>query len=296
MAGSRTAPKPEARRKASKTPPAQRRRTTNGAADDPQLRRLLDAMVAMRDGNFRKRLTVVGDDLLSELAAVYNEIAERQQHLTSELGRVHRVAGREGRHSERLNAGLGEGSWAKAIDAANGLVTDLVRPTGEFARVVAAVSEGDLTQRMDVQVDGQQLRGEPLKLARSVNGLVDQLSSIADEITRVTREVGTEGKLGGQARVRNADGSWRDLMDAVNSMSSRLTAQVRDIALVTTAVANGDLSRTVTVEVSGEMAQLKATVDRMVDQLSLVRGRRSRAWPARSAPRAAWAARPTCAA
>ena len=101
-----------------------------------------------------------------------------------------------------------------------------------------------------------------------MNGLVDQLSSIADEITRVTREVGTEGKLGGQARVRDADGSWRDLIDAVNTMSSRLTAQVRDIALVTTAVADGDLSHTVTVEVSGEMAQLKDTVDRMVDQLS----------------------------
>ncbi len=271
MAGSRTAPTSDARRKTTKTtktPPSQRRAAPNGQAGDPQLRRLLDAMVAMRDGNFRKRLTVVGDDLLGELAAVYNEIAERQQHLTSELSRVHRVAGREGRHSERLASSLGDGSWAKAIDAANGLVTDLVRPTGEFARVVTAVSEGDLTQRMEVQVDGQQLRGEPLKLARSVNGLVDQLSSIADEITRVTREVGTEGKLGGQARVRNAEGSWRDLMDAVNSMSSRLTAQVRDIALVTTAVANGDLSRTVTVEVSGEMAQLKSTVDRMVDQLS----------------------------
>ncbi|HEU4512078.1 MAG TPA: HAMP domain-containing protein [Nocardioidaceae bacterium] len=242
--------------------------TASDGVDEAQLRRLLEAMTAMRDGNFRKRLTVGGDGVLGELAAVYNEIAERQQHLASELTRVHRVAGREGRHTERLSAGLGEGSWARSIDAANGLVADLVRPTSELARVVAAVSEGDLTQRMDVQLDGQQLRGEPLRLARSVNGLVDQLSSIADEITRVTREVGTEGKLGGQARVRNADGSWRDLIDAVNTMSTRLTSQVRDIALVTTAVANGDLSRTVTVEVSGEMAQLKATVDRMVDQLS----------------------------
>ena len=147
-------------------------------------------------------------------------------------------------------------------------MTDLVRPTSEFARVIAGVSEGDLTQRMNVRLDDQPLRGEPLRLARGVNRVVDQLSSIADEITRVTREVGTEGKLGGQARVRSADGSWRDLIDAVNTMSSRLTDQVRDIATVTTAVANGDLSRTVTVEVSGEMSQLKDTVDRMVDQLS----------------------------
>ena len=265
-----TNPPPQEKRTTKKPVDAQRRPADapSDGVDEAQLRRLLDAMTAMRDGNFRKRMTVRGEGLLAEVAAVYNEIADRQQHLASELSRVQRVAGREGRHSERLNSGLGEGSWAKSIEAANGLVTDLVRPTGEFARVVAAVSEGDLTQRMDVQVDGQPLRGEPLKLARSVNGLVDQLSSIADEITRVTREVGTEGKLGGQARVRSADGSWRDLIDAVNTMSTRLTTQVRDIALVTTAVANGDLSRSVTVEVSGEMAQLKATVDRMVDQLS----------------------------
>ncbi len=271
MAGSTrsTTPPPAARRgsrsssarsQAAATPPAE--------VDEARLRRLLEAMTAMRDGNFRKRLTASGDGVVGELAAVYNEIAERQQHLASELARVQRVAGREGRHTERLSTGLGEGSWARSVEAANGLVADLVRPIGELARVVAAVSEGDLTQRMDVRLDGQQLRGEPLRLARRVNGLVDQLSSTADEITRVTREVGTEGKLGGQARVRNADGSWRDLIDAVNTMSTRLTSQVRDIALVTTAVANGDLSRTVTVEVSGEMADLKATVDQMVDQLS----------------------------
>ena len=233
-----------------------------------QLRRVLDAMQAMRDGNFRRRLPVSSDGLLGELAAAYNDIAERQQHLASELSRVRRVAGRDGKHTERLRPGVGEGGWATAIEAANGLVADLVRPTGALARVVTAVSHGDLSQRMDVNEDGRPLRGEPLRLARSVNGLVGQLSSIADEITRVTREVGTEGKLGGQARVRSADGSWRDLIDAVNTMSSRLTDQVRDIALVTTAVANGDLSRTVTVEVSGEMEQLKDTVDRMVDQLS----------------------------
>ena len=245
---------------------------TNGSAvdeiDAAQLKRLLASMKSMRDGNFRRRLPVTGDGTMAELFEVYNEIAERQQHLASELNRVHRVVGREGRYSERLDGGMGEGGWAKCIDAANGLVADLVRPTSEFARVIAGVSEGDLTQRMNVRLDDQPLRGEPLRLARGVNRVVDQLSSIADEITRVTREVGTEGKLGGQARVRSADGSWRDLIDAVNTMSSRLTNQVRDIATVTTAVANGDLSRTVTVEVSGEMSQLKDTVDRMVDQLS----------------------------
>ncbi len=245
---------------------------TNGSAvdevDAAQLKRLLASMKSMRDGNFRRRLPVTGDGTMAELFEVYNEIAERQQHLASELSRVHRVAGREGRYSERLDGGIGEGGWAKCIDAANGLVADLVRPTSELARVIAGVAEGDLTQRMNVRLDDQPLRGEPLRLARGVNRVVDQLSSIADEITRVTREVGTEGKLGGQAQVRSADGSWRDLIDAVNTMSSRLTDQVRDIATVTTAVANGDLSRSVTVEVSGEMSQLKDTVDRMVAQLS----------------------------
>ncbi|HET8959215.1 HAMP domain-containing protein [Nocardioides sp.] len=245
---------------------------TNGSgpdgADATELKRLLASMKSMRDGNFRRRMPVTGDGTMAELYEVYNEIAERQQHLASELNRVRRVAGREGRYTERLEHGLGEGGWAKSIDAANGLVSDLVRPTSELARVIAGVSEGDLTQRMNIRMDDQPMRGEPLRLARSVNRVVDQLSSIADEITRVTREVGTEGKLGGQAKVSSADGSWRDLIDAVNTMSSRLTDQVRDIATVTTAVANGDLSRTVTVEVAGEMAQLKDTVDRMVDQLS----------------------------
>ena len=254
------------RRTTRRTPPA--RPTPDDDLDRAQLKRLLVAMEAMRDGSFRRRLPVSGEGLVADLALAYNEIAERQQHLLSELTRVQRVAGREGRHSERLQPGLGEGGWVRSVDAANSLVTDLVRPTGEFARVVAAMADGDLTQRMDLRLEGQSLRGEPLRVARSVNGLVDRLSSIADEITRVTREVGTEGKLGGQARVRDADGSWRDLIDAVNTMSSRLTAQVRDIALVTTAVADGDLSHTVAVEVSGEMAQLKETVDRMVDQLS----------------------------
>ena len=138
-----------------------------GDLDKAQLARLLTAMNAMRDGNFRKRLPVTGEGLVAELTFAYNEIAERQQHILSELSRVQRVAGREGRHSERLQPGLGEGGWARCVEAANSLVTDLVRPTGEFARVVAAVSDGDLTQRMDLRLEGQSLRGEPLRVARS---------------------------------------------------------------------------------------------------------------------------------
>ncbi|MEF3117671.1 HAMP domain-containing protein [Streptomyces chrestomyceticus] len=252
------------------------RSRSNGTTevDTAALNRLLAALVSMRDGNFRKRLTVSGDGPLSEIAAVYNEVADRNLHLTGELARVRRVVGREGKLTERLEAGACEGSWAAAIDASNALVDDLVRPVSEVGRVLSAVSEGDLEQRMDLRSRGTDgtsahpLRGEFLKVGRTVNGLVDQLSAFTDEVTRVASEVGTEGKLGGQARVRGMSGSWKDLTESVNTMASRLTAQVRDIALVTTAVAKGDLSRKVTVHVAGEMLELKNTVNTMVDQLS----------------------------
>ncbi|MEU3463109.1 HAMP domain-containing protein [Streptomyces sp. NPDC006733] len=241
--------------------------------DSAALYRLLAALASMRDGNFRKRLTVSGDGLMAEVSAVFNEVADRNQHLTGELARVRRVVGREGKLTERLETGACEGSWAAAIDASNALVDDLVRPVSEVGRVLSAVAEGDLEQRMDLRSQGADgsahpLRGEFLKVGRTVNGLVDQLSAFTDEVTRVASEVGTEGKLGGQAKVRGMSGSWKDLTDSVNTMASRLTAQVRDIALVTTAVAKGDLSRKVTVHVAGEMLELKNTVNTMVDQLS----------------------------
>ncbi|MFG2684172.1 HAMP domain-containing protein [Streptomyces sp. NPDC048392] len=241
--------------------------------DTAALNRLLAALVSMREGNFRKRLTVSGDGVMSEIAAVFNEVADRNLHLTGELARVRRVVGREGKLTERLETGACEGSWATAIDNSNALVDDLVRPVSEVSRVLSAVADGDLSPRMELRTQseegtGQPLRGEFLKVGRTVNNLVDQLSTFTDEVTRVASEVGTEGKLGGQARVRGMSGSWKDLTDSVNTMAYRLTAQVRDIALVTTAVAKGDLSRKVTVHVAGEMLELKNTVNTMVDQLS----------------------------
>ncbi|MFD9277698.1 HAMP domain-containing protein [Streptomyces mirabilis] len=252
-----------------------RRTPRNGTTevDTAALNRLLTALVSMRDGNFRKRLTVFGDGVMSEIAAVFNEVADRNLHLTGELSRVRRVVGREGKLTERLESGACEGSWGAAIDASNALVDDLVRPVSEVGRVLSAVAEGDLSPRMELRAqaadgNGHPLRGEFLKVGRTVNNLVDQLSTFTDEVTRVASEVGTEGKLGGQARVRGMSGSWKDLTDSVNTMAYRLTAQVRDIALVTTAVAKGDLSRKVTVHVAGEMLELKNTVNTMVDQLS----------------------------
>ncbi|MGW1069362.1 HAMP domain-containing protein [Streptomyces aureus] len=266
--GGRTRAKGGQSLKSGRTP-----RTGTTEVDTAALNRLLAALVSMRDGNFRKRLTVSGDGVMSEISAVFNEVADRNMHLTGELSRVRRVVGREGKLTERLEAGAGDGAWAAAIDASNALVDDLVRPVSEVGRVLSAVAEGDLSPRMDLRAqaadgNGHPLRGEFLKVGRTVNNLVDQLSTFTDEVTRVASEVGTEGKLGGQARVRGMSGSWKDLTDSVNTMAYRLTAQVRDIALVTTAVAKGDLSRKVTVHVAGEMLELKNTVNTMVDQLS----------------------------
>ncbi|GGW70064.1 histidine kinase [Streptomyces lucensis JCM 4490] len=244
------------------------------AVDTAALNRLQAALVAMRDGNFRKRLTVSGDGVMSEIAAVFNEVADRNLHLTGELSRVRRMVGREGKLTERLETGACEGSWATAVANSNALVDDLVWPVSEVGRVLTAVADGDLSPRMELRTQapdgatGHPLRGEFLKVGRTVNNLVDQLSTFTDEVTRVASEVGTEGKLGGQARLRGMSGSWKDLTESVNTMAYRLTAQVRDIALVTTAVAKGDLSRKVTVHVEGEMLELKNTVNTMVDQLS----------------------------
>ncbi|NLU73732.1 HAMP domain-containing protein [Streptomyces sp. HNM0575] len=261
------------RSKSARAKSSRSRKSGTIEVDAASVNRLLTALTAMRDGNFRKRLTVTGDGPMAEIAAVFNEVADQNLHLTGELARVRRVVGREGKLTERLETGTCEGSWAAAIDASNALVEDLVRPVSEVGRVLTAVAEGDLEQRMDLRSrgadgSGRPLRGEFLKVGRTVNGLVDQLSAFTDEVTRVASEVGTEGKLGGQARVRGMSGSWKDLTDSVNTMASRLTAQVRDIALVTTAVAKGDLSRKVTVHVAGEMLELKNTVNTMVDQLS----------------------------
>ena len=248
--------------------PRLRRHDTRGL-DPAEVDRLLDALTAVRDGDFRVKLRANGDpdDPMARIAVVFNEVVERNRHLTGELDRVRRVVGRDGRLDERLRPGDGGGAWAGATTAANDLVDELVRPTVEVARVLGAVAAGDLSQTIDLRSGEARLRGEFLRMARTVNAMVTQLGLFGEEVTRVAREVGTDGKLGGQARVRGVSGTWKDLTDSVNTMASRLTNQVRDIALVTTAVANGDLSRTVTVDVAGEMLELKATVNRMVGQL-----------------------------
>jgi signal transduction histidine kinase/HAMP domain-containing protein/CheY-like chemotaxis protein len=231
--------------------------------DPATLERILLALEELRDGNFRRRLVVTDASLSGRIATVINQIAQRNQLLVGELVRVREAVGQAGRTGERLTD-EGGGGWSLAATAINGLIDDLTRPTTELARVLAAVSEGDLSSR----VSDQPLRGDFARLGHTVNRLLDQLSLFAAEVTRVAREVGTEGRLGGQAHVPGMAGTWRDLTDSVNVMAGNLTAQVRDIAQVATAVARGDLSRKITVEVSGELLELKDTLNTMVDQLS----------------------------
>src|SRR5919107_930860 len=184
------------------------------------------------------------------------------------MRRISRVVGRDGRLTERLDDEGLDGAWADSVRSVNALIDDLGRPTTEISRVIVAVAEGDLSQHMALEMDGRPLRGEFLRIGRTVNTMVDQLSSFADEVTRVAREVGTEGELGGQADVRGVAGTWKDLTDSVNTMASNLTSQVRNIAQVSTAVAKGDLSQKITVAAQGEILELKDTVNTMVDQLS----------------------------
>ncbi|HRO49440.1 MAG TPA: HAMP domain-containing protein, partial [Hyphomicrobium sp.] len=229
---------------------------------------LLDGLRALRRGDETVRLPLGWPDLAGRIAETFNDVVQLNGELQSELKRLSRVAGKEGRLRERARPVATTGFWMSSIESVNALVEDLVRPTREVARVIGAVAQGDLTKSMALEVDGRPLEGESLRTARTINTMVDQLRSFAAEVTRVAREVGTEGKLGGQADVQGVSGTWRDLTDSVNSMAGNLTAQVRNIAEVTTAVARGDLSKKITVDVKGELLELKSTINTMVDQLS----------------------------
>jgi HAMP domain-containing protein/signal transduction histidine kinase/CheY-like chemotaxis protein len=229
---------------------------------------LLKTLIAFKDGDFSVRLPVDQTGVAGKIADALNDIFKLNERMASEFARISSAVGKEGKISQRANLGSAFGGWAECLDSVNGLIGDLVQPSTEVARVIGAVAKGDLSQTMALEVDGRSLKGEFLHTARVVNTMVAQLNSFASEVTRVAREVGTEGKLGGQAVVQGVGGVWKDLTDNVNSMAGNLTAQVRNIAEVTTAVANGDLSRKITVDVKGEILELKNTINTMVDQLN----------------------------
>ncbi|MBI3071193.1 MAG: HAMP domain-containing protein [Deltaproteobacteria bacterium] len=228
---------------------------------------LLQVLTAFKKGDFTLRMPAEHTGVPGKIADTLNDLIEQSQRITKEFARVGVSVGKEGKITQRASAGNVMGEWAEHVEAFNAFVGDLVQPFNETARVIGAVARGDLSQTMPLEIEGRPLKGEYLRTAKAVNGMVDQLSSFAGEVTRVAREVGTEGKLGGQAMVKEVAGIWKDLTDNVNLMASNLTDQVRNIAEVATAIATGDLSRKITVDVRGEILQLKETINTMVDQL-----------------------------
>jgi HAMP domain-containing protein/CheY-like chemotaxis protein/signal transduction histidine kinase len=228
---------------------------------------VLVALQTMRDGNFSVRLPGVWTGLAGKIADTFNGIVAANQQMAQELRRVGQVVGKEGRTRERIRFHESRGAWGEMEISVNSLVEDLLRPTAEVTRAIAAVAQGNLNQTVRLDVDGRPLEGEFLRSASIVNTMIQQLGIFTAEVTRVAREVGTDGKLGGQAMVPGVAGTWKDLTDSVNLMASNLTGQVRNIAEVATAVASGDLSRKITVDVRGEILQLKEAINTMVDQL-----------------------------
>jgi HAMP domain-containing protein len=253
-----------------KNPSTPRMRRPNGSrVDGNQLdtKQLLTALTAFRRGDFSANLPDDWTGVAGKIADTFNDVIQINQRLTMELARISRVVGKEGRIRQRASLGEVSGAWAEAVGSVNNLIEDLVQPTSEMARVIGAVARGDLSQNMAIEIEGRALEGDFLRTARIVNTMVNQLSAFASEVTRVAREVGTEGKLGGQAKVKGVAGTWKDLTENVNLMAGNLTDQVRNIATVTTAVATGDLTKKITVDVKGEFLELKDTINVMVDQL-----------------------------
>ena len=239
----------------------------NSKASGRHVGELLYSLQAVRQGDFSVRLPGDWPDLWGRVADAFNDIVSINQRMSQQLDQVGQVVGREGKTKQRVRIGTAAGAWGEMETSINSLIDDLLWPTAEVTRTIRAVAQGDLLQKMRLDVDGRPLEGEFLRSATIVNTMINQLSVFTSEVTRVAREVGTDGKLGGQAQVSEVTGVWKDLTESVNSMASNLTAQVRNIADVTIAVANGDLSKKITVDVRGEILQLKEAINTMVDQL-----------------------------
>jgi HAMP domain-containing protein/CheY-like chemotaxis protein/signal transduction histidine kinase len=236
--------------------------------DTLDTKQLLKTLAAVKKGDFSARMPIEQTGLAGKIADTLNDIIELNERMAAELERVSTVVGKEGKIAQRASVGNARGAWAASLDSVNTLIADLVQPTAETARVIRAVAKGDLSQSIATEIEGRPLQGEFLATAQVVNKMVEQLSSFSSEVTRVAREVGTEGKLGVQAEVEGVAGTWKDLTDNVNLMAGNLTGQVRNIAEVATAIANGDLSKKITVDVKGEILELKNTINTMVDQLN----------------------------
>ena len=231
--------------------------------DESGLEQLLAGLTAVRGGDFSTRLPESGDPLMDQIATVFNGMADQLDLFTSEVTRVAREVGTEGRLGGQADVKGVSGTWKDLTDSVNAMAGNLTGQVRDVAQVATAVAKGDLTQKITVDA-----KGEMLELKSTLNTMVDQLSGFADEVTRVAREVGSDGILGGQAHVPGVSGTWKDLTESVNVMAANLTDQVRSIAAVTTSVARGDLTQKIRVDARGEIMELKETINTMVDQLS----------------------------
>ncbi|MDJ0718017.1 MAG: HAMP domain-containing protein, partial [Prochloraceae cyanobacterium] len=235
-------------------------------ADSQSLELLLNALKAARDGDFSVRLPE--NNGLGEVATVFNEMAIANENFAKEIKRVSQLVGGEGKLSERSTLVGSKGSWKTSINSINELIDNLAKPTIEVGKVLETVADGDLSKKLPTTIEGKPLKGEFLRIATIVNTMVDRLNAFASEVTRISREVGTQGKLGGTAKVQGVSGIWKDLTNNVNIMAANLTKQVRNIAKVATAISVGDLNQKITVEAEGELARLKETINQMVDSLN----------------------------
>jgi HAMP domain-containing protein/CheY-like chemotaxis protein/signal transduction histidine kinase len=247
---------------------SRRASTSNGQGDTLDRKQLLAALRALRRGELDVRLPDDRTGIDGQICEVFNELAQFAGGLTDEITELRQTVGIEGRTHRRLSRSQARGGWATYVTGVNALLDDVTAHTADVARVLTAVSKGDLTQTIDIDGQETNLRGDFLRHARIVNGMVAQLAAFSSEVTRVAQEVGTEGKLGAQARIRGVAGVWKELTDSVNLMASNLTEQVREIARVTTAVASGDLTKSVSIDAKGEISELKNTINTMVEQLS----------------------------
>jgi HAMP domain-containing protein/signal transduction histidine kinase/CheY-like chemotaxis protein len=229
---------------------------------------LLRVLMSVRNGDFSVRMPIDQVGLNGKICDTLNDIISMNERMMEEFTKAGNTIGKQGKLTQRIEVPQARGSWSTGVESLNSLISDLVHPTIEIAHVISSVAKGNLSQQMPQEIGGHELQGEFGRIAKEVNDMVKQLNLFSMEVTRVAREVGSEGKLGGQAKVKGVAGVWKDLTDSVNQMASNLTGQVRNIAEVTTAVAKGDLSRKITVDVKGEILELKNTINTMVDQLN----------------------------
>src|SRR4029079_11495345 len=232
-----------------------------------QVRNIAVVTTAVANGDLSQKITVEVRGEISELKNTINDMVDRLRIFADEVTRVAREVGTEGVLGGQASVPGVAGTWKGLTDNVNAMASNLTAQVRNIADVTTAVAKGDLSRKIPVNV-----QGEVLELKNTINVMVDQLNAFASEVTRVAKEVGTEGKLGGQARVEGVSGTWRDLTQNVNGMAAKLTAQLRDVSAVATAIANGDLTRRITVEAQGEILQIKDVVNRMVEQLNSFAG------------------------